>query len=248
MNLLLMVDGAVGEQTFDYLSAAFPSDIGLVATAAENALATKARSGGFPVVTFDTTDQFIADLSRAGQAAFDLGVLAWWPKIVRQPLLSLPRRGFLNFHPSLLPHNRGKHYNFWAIVEGAPFGVTLHMIDAGVDTGPIVVQREIPYGWEDTGETLYWKAQRAIVALFQDSYPAIRQGALVPTPQAAGGSYHRASEIHDASRIELDRTYTARDLLNRLRARTFKGHPACRFSDGGASFEVRVEITPAAGA
>src|SRR5205807_7477144 len=39
----------------------------------------------------------------------ELGFLAWWPEIIRDPLLTLPRRGWINFHPSYLPFNRGKY-------------------------------------------------------------------------------------------------------------------------------------------
>src|SRR5688572_5718887 len=88
-------------------------------------------------------------VARLRAADLDLIMLAWWPNIIREPLISLPRLGVLNMHPSLLPHGRGKNPNFWAIVEGRPFGVTIHFVDASVDGGDIVFQREIPIGWED---------------------------------------------------------------------------------------------------
>ena len=101
----------------------------------------------------------------------DLGILAWWPYIIKEPVLDIPRIGILNFHPSYLPYNRGKHYNFWTIVEDTPFGVTLHFIDKDIDSGEIAFQSRIPKTWEDTGKTLYEKAQSAIVQLFIDNFP-----------------------------------------------------------------------------
>ena len=62
----------------------------------------------------------------------DLIVLAWWPYIIKEPLISISRLGCLNLHPSLLPYNQGKHPYFWSIVEDVPFGVTIHFIDAGI--------------------------------------------------------------------------------------------------------------------
>jgi hypothetical protein len=53
---------------------------------------------------------------------------------------------------------------------------------------------------------------------------------------------HYAKEIDAASTIELDKIYTARELVNRLRARTFFGHPACRFEDNGETYEITVNI------
>jgi len=184
-------------------------------------------------------------LDRLRSLRLDLIVLAWWPYILKSPLVEMPSAGCLNFHPSLLPHNRGKHYNFWALVEEAPFGVTLQLIDAGVDTGDVVFQAPIETTWEDTGETLYRKAQAEIVRLFKEKFPDIREGRLPRKPQdLSRGSFHKAHEIDQASKLELGRSYTARQLLNVLRARTFPPHPAAWFEDQGKQYEVRVTITP----
>jgi methionyl-tRNA formyltransferase len=173
----------------------------------------------------------------------DIGVLAWWPKLIKQPLIGMPKHGFINTHPSMLPHNRGKHYNFWTIVEQAPFGVSLHMIDDGIDSGDVIAQNPIHYGWEDNGETLYGKAQESMVRLFRDVYPDIRSLDFPRQKQNLSlGSFHRAAELDSACRIEIDRNYRARDILNLLRARTFAGHPACWFCDKGEMFEVRIDI------
>lgn len=199
----------------------------------------------------DRSDVFLSsDLQRTETiAAFrerhlDLILLSWWPYILREPLISLPRLGCLNFHPSLLPYNRGKHYNFWAIVENAPFGVTLHWVDVGVDSGDIAYQSSIPVSWEDTGETLYHRAHKAIIELFMDKYAEIRLGHIPRVPQdLSKGSFHLAAELDSASQVELHRPYTARDLLNLLRARTFPPYPAAWFIEGGKRYEVRVQIT-----
>ena len=126
-----------------------------------------------------------------------------------------PRLGCLNFHPSYLPYNRGKHYNFWSLVEDTTFGVTLHFLDEGVDTGDIAFQSIIDKSWEDTGETLYNKAQQEIVRLFKTKFPEIKNGSIPRQPQEMSkGSFHRSEELDFASRIDLDRSYKARELLN----------------------------------
>ena len=182
-------------------------------------------------------------LSALAALNLDLIILAWWPYIVKKELLDLPRLGCLNFHPSYLPYNRGKNYNFWALVEENPFGVSLHWVDEGIDTGDIAFQRRVETTWEDTGATLYAKAQEEIVRLFRESYPAIKSGNIPRVPQDLQlGSSHFARELDDASKIELDKTYSARALLNILRARTFPPHPAAWFTADGKTYEVRVEI------
>jgi len=186
-----------------------------------------------------------SDQTRARLRALDLDliVLAWWPYILKPELIGIPRLGCLNFHPSFLPYNRGKHYNFWAIVEGAPFGVTIHWVDVAVDCGDIAFQSRIDTSWEDTGATLYYKAQEEIVRLFKEKFSEIKAGRIPRIPQDLGrGSVHFARELDQVSRIELDRNYTARELLNLLRARTFPPHPAAWFVDDGKRYEVRIEI------
>jgi len=245
MRLALFAGGAVGRDVASFMAASPAPPVAVIVDAAERADIRSeivAFAAGAPV--FDSEQlKDDASLQKLRDLAPDIGILAWWPYIVRRPLLDVPRLGFLNFHPSLLPHNRGKHYNFWSIVEETPFGVTLHWVNDGIDSGDIAFQRPIATTWEDTGETLYWKAQREIVDLFKERFAAIAAGEIPRIPQEAGaGSFHRASEIDPASRIDLDSSATPRTLLNLLRARTFPPHPAAWFEDDGERFEVRVSI------
>jgi methionyl-tRNA formyltransferase len=173
----------------------------------------------------------------------DVVILAWWPTILKGPMLELGQRYMLNFHPSLLPYCRGKDPNFWALKLGQPFGVTIHHVTSGIDSGDIAFQREIPYTWEDTGETLYRKAMAGILGLFRESYPRIAAFDIPRIGQHADLGYHKRSELDPQSEITLDGMYSGRDLLNLLRARTFSPHPASWFVDGGKRYQVRVEIT-----
>jgi methionyl-tRNA formyltransferase len=239
MKLLLLADGFVGARIANFLIEHHTRDLALIVTTEDNDIYLTAKSKGIPACVFDTEDNVLSKLENA----IDLGVLAWWPNLIKKPLLNVPRRGFINTHPSLLPYNRGKHYSFWALVEQAPFGVTLHCVDSGVDTGDIVAQTNLAYDWCDTGETLYTKAQAAMVDLFCNFYPTLRSEKYDTKPQNKGiGSFHRASEIETASKIDIDGLYSARDLLNLLRARTFEGFPGCWFDDGEHRFEISVKI------
>ena len=181
MKLLLLADKEVGLNVLKFLVRFYPQDVGLVVTTEKNEIYETAKSFDIAVQVFDETN--IVNTCKNKYFIFDLGLLAWWPRIVRNSLIEIPKKGFINFHPSLLPYNRGKHYNFWAIVEGCPFGVTLHFVDAGVDTGDIVAQRSISYDWTDTGESLYFKAQKEILDLFYLTYPKIRSLDIVRKPQ-----------------------------------------------------------------
>ena len=173
----------------------------------------------------------------------DLAILAWWPYIIKKDLIEIPKFGCLNFHPAFLPYNRGKDPNFWSIIEDVPFGVSIHFVDTGIDSGDIVFQSVINKSWEDTGRTLYEKSLKEIVKLFKDNFKQIKSGKISRKPQdLKHGSFHRRSELDLASMIDLDKCYRARDLLNIIRARTFYPHPAAYFFDNGEKYEVRIGI------
>lgn len=176
-------------------------------------------------------EEALAELSAR---ALDLVILAWWPSIVKGPAIALSKHGWLNMHPSLLPYNRGKHPYYWSIVEGTPFGVTLHLIDEGVDTGPLLFQKEIPVGFEDTGESLYQKGLDVIYELFVESFEAIRNLELQPLPQTdARATFRLSKELDPHTTIDLQKEYVAEDLINRLRGRTFlQGDSAFCIKDG----------------
>jgi len=129
------------------------------------------------------------------------------------------------------------------LVEEAPFGASLHFVDQGIDSGDVIAQSRIDYNWEDNGETLYKKAALEMVALFKRAYPEIRKLRFNRIVQnLEQGSIHYAHELEGASKIDLDKQYKARDLLNLLRARTFEGFPSCWFEDNGEKHEVRITI------
>jgi methionyl-tRNA formyltransferase len=92
------------------------------------------------------------------EADADLGLLAYVTQIVPAPLLAIPRLTSLCFHPSLLPRYRGGSAINWQLIRGeTESGVTVFWPDAGIDTGPILLQRTAPVGPDDTAGTLYYK-------------------------------------------------------------------------------------------
>ncbi len=114
--------------------------------------------------------------------------------ILRPPVIEqLPDR-LVNLHIALLPYNRGADPTLWSVLESTPAGVTIHHIDAGVDTGDIIAQREVALADDDTLATAYAKLQNAMAELFREQWPAIRAGTGARTPQPPGGSEHRVAD------------------------------------------------------
>jgi methionyl-tRNA formyltransferase len=87
----------------------------------------------------------------------DLAILAFVTQIVPQQVFSVPRIGSICFHPSLLPKYRGASAINWALIKGeAITGLTLFWVDPGIDTGPILLQKEIKVDPDDTTGSLYF--------------------------------------------------------------------------------------------
>lgn len=87
----------------------------------------------------------------------DLAVLAFVSQIVPEQVFSVPRLGSICFHPSLLPKYRGASAINWALIKGETVtGLTLFWVDRGIDTGPILLQKEVPVDPNDTTGSLYF--------------------------------------------------------------------------------------------
>lgn len=87
----------------------------------------------------------------------DLNVMAFVTDIIPESILNYPPRGTLQYHPSLLPRHRGGSAINWAIIQGEPrTGLTIFWPDRGIDTGPILLQKEVEIGPEDTTGSLYF--------------------------------------------------------------------------------------------
>ena len=75
----------------------------------------------------------------------DLCVICHFERLIKEPILSVPKYGFINVHPSMLPCYRGMAPQHWPIINGEKeAGITCHYVDAGTDTGDIIVQRSVP--------------------------------------------------------------------------------------------------------
>ncbi len=107
----------------------------------------------------------------------DLMVVVGWTRLVPPPVLGIPRHGCVGFHASLLPRHRGRAPVNWAIINGETrTGATMLMLDAGVDTGPIVDQVLISISDDDTCGTVYDRVADAGVAMLSRHLPALLEG------------------------------------------------------------------------
>ncbi len=174
----------------------------------------------------------------------DVGLSVMFDYVLKKDFLNIFPKGCFNLHPSYLPYNRGNYPNVWCIVDETPAGVTLHLVDEGVDTGPIVDQVEVEIEPIDTGLTLYRKLEQAGLRLFKKAWPLIEKGNYRLIPQDKNtGEFHKKRDVERIDRIDLDREYKARDLINILRARTFPPYTGVFFEEDGKKVYMELKLS-----
>jgi methionyl-tRNA formyltransferase len=114
----------------------------------------------------------------------DAIVIVGYGRIVPQWMLDLPPLGNINLHASLLPKYRGAAPIQWAIARGENItGVTTMKIDSGLDTGDILLQRELPITTDDTAETLGPKLAKMGADLTVETLRGLQANIIQPRPQ-----------------------------------------------------------------
>jgi methionyl-tRNA formyltransferase len=119
-------------------------------------LKAAAESHGVPVFQYRRLRDQSAIDAFAGMKS-DLSVMAFVTDIVPEAILQAPSLGTIQYHPSLLPRHRGPSSINWPIIQGESItGLTVFWPDSGLDTGPILLQREVEITSEDTLGSLYF--------------------------------------------------------------------------------------------
>jgi methionyl-tRNA formyltransferase len=144
-------------------------------------------------------------------------VVVAYGRIIPQWMIDLPSLGNINLHASLLPKYRGAAPIQWAIARGETItGVTTMRIDAGLDTGDILLQRELAIRSEDTTETVAPRLAELGAPLMVETLRGIRDGRIPPKPQVDALATLAPILTKEDGRIDWQRT--ASEIHNRLRA------------------------------
>ncbi len=120
----------------------------------------------------------------------EFAIVVAYGKILPKEILSMPLYGCINLHASLLPKYRGAAPIQWALIRGEKItGVTTMLIDEGLDTGPILLQKEVLIEEDDNGETLSQKLSFIGADLILETIDKMRKGLIVPVPQSGEPTY-----------------------------------------------------------
>jgi len=126
----------------------------------------------------------------------DLVISYGYRHILKSSFINHKDIPIINLHISYLPWNRGAHPNFWSFYDKTPIGITIHLVDEGLDTGPIIFQEIIKLDdKENTFEESYAMLNKELENLFLKNIGVIIKGKFTTNPQKSKGTYHKSSDL-----------------------------------------------------
>jgi len=149
----------------------------------------------------------------------DLIVVVAYGQILPESILSIPRLFCVNVHASLLPKYRGAAPVHWAIARGETVtGVTIMRMDPGMDTGPMLLSREVPIGEEDTAGTMLERLSKVGAEALAEALDRLRAGNLPEIPQDDARATYAPMLKKEHGAIDWEKP--AREIRNLVRGMT----------------------------
>ena len=196
--------------------------------------------------TFTEQDKITFDVIKSFNP--DVIITCYWPYLLSPEIIKIPKYGCINFHPALLPRNRGWYPAVWEVLEAEEHmaGVTLHFIDKNADTGPILAQTSFSVKEIDTGGVVYNKSQQMMLDLFKEVWEQLYEdGIVLHNQDDSKATYHTKKETNALDEIVLEKVYKAKDLLNLIKAKTFGSKSYAYYWRNRKKYYVRIEVTEA---
>ena len=203
----------------------------------------RALEFGLPVEQPPTL-KLAAAVERLRDYAPDLMVVVAYGLILPQAVLDVPRLGCWNIHASLLPRWRGAAPIQRAILAGdAVTGITIMQMDAGLDTGPMLLVREVPIGPAESGGELHDRLSQVGAEAIVTAVAEWQGGRITPRPQPAEGASYATKLRKEEARIDWSQPAAA--IARQVRA--FNPWPVAETTWDGRQLRVwRAECTPGA--
>lgn len=163
-------------------------------------------------------NQFISKLKKKQKVDFLISI--YWPWLVPNKLL-VKFKDSINFHPSYLPVGRGWYPHAHAILKNLKWGVTLHKISNGVDTGNIWCQKKIAIDKFSNSTDLIKIGKKEIIKLFNKNFIKIINGKIIAKKQIGKGSIFAKKDIDKYDELKLNQSYKLIDLIRLNNSRKF---------------------------
>lgn len=198
-------------------------------------------------IAFFTHPKINADdfLRKIGNCGCDLFVSMSFNQIFRKRLIEYPSLGTINCHAGKLPFYRGRNILNWALInDEREFGITVHDVDEGIDTGDILTQRMFPITDKDDYATLLARAYTGCAELLYETIKKLQAGLAIRTAQSEIDrfGFYCSARIEGDERLNWNQC--SRDLFNFVRAVCRPG-PEARTFRGDSEIRInRIELLP----
>ena len=154
----------------------------------------------------------------------DLCVISHFERLIKKDLLKIPKLGFINLHPSLLPEYRGMSPQHWPIINGdKEAGITIHYVDEGTDTGDIILQRRFPLRGNEYVKDLQKMWMREYKTIMVEAIDKILNGDETIKQSHLEGSYYGRLTEEDC---QIDINGTVQQAYNLIRGVSMPYHGA----------------------
>lgn len=237
MRIVLLGQAAFAEKTLEALLDMGEEMVGVYTPpdipGRENPLKTRALQLGVPVFQPERmrAPEVYEEYTRLKP---DLNVMAFVTDIVPEPILNYAKLGTIQYHPSLLPRHRGGSAINWAVINGeSKTGLTIFWPDKGIDTGPILLQKEVDIAPDDTVGSLYFNKLFPLgIESIRESIELIRQGRAPRIPQDESQATYEGL----CTQAVIDWNEPVPKIYNLIRGTN--PQPGATTSYGGAKFKI----------
>jgi methionyl-tRNA formyltransferase len=253
VNIVLFINGPLGIRILDYVSEIKGHRICQIflnserkqnmnyPTEVRNLLEKKNLE--VPIVRWSGESAQIKEFCATAEGIM-VGVSALFGHVLPKELISRVSGGILNLHPSFLPTGRGADPIPWNILENKVQGVTIHLIDEGLDTGNVIFQREIPTSLGMSAGDVYTVAMNELFNGFSQIFEKWLKGEIPSFPQTKiEATQHKSSDLIKLNMIQENEVATFGEFVRRLQATTFSDGrlPILKDNDNNL-WEVRLKL------
>ena len=240
-------DGPWAHEAFKKLICDDTIEIKFITTRFDNrdpVLISLAKQNDIPVELSQNinSDEF---LNRVEKYDVDLFVSMSFNQIFKPKTFNYPSLKTINCHAGKLPFYRGRNILNWALInDEKEFGITVHYVDEGIDTGDIILQKTYPITDSDDYGTLLETAYKECPALLYDAIKQIQSGAAKRIKQDTINPHGLYCGMRGSGDEILDWNQTSREIFNFIRSITKPGPCACSYTNNGKILFVRSEEIP----
>ena len=244
--MVFFISGPVGRELITFIYKNFKKDVKAVVVDKKDILTIKFLKKKFKschIIFWDIkkSQKLLKILEKLKPQKF---FLLWWPYVLNQKLIKIPKYETINIHPSYLPFYKGKDSNFWSILNNGPFGVSIHRVNSKIDSGNILFRKKIKkINYTHDAYQLYILCKKLIISLFKQKYKILRKKKIsLGYINKKVGRINKRADMLDKSLINLDKYYKGEYIINLLRAKNFPPFNGVVFEKNKKKYSININI------